>query len=382
MKNRVLLVVRWPVGGIRTFIRYVYRNFDPSKWHFTIIAPDLEETKILLDDLSEHDVSYAPVLGMPDNGSSGFAKMFSCVLSQLVRKNYDLIHSHGFTSGISAALAALVSRTPHVMTSHDVINENQFSGWKGKVKKRVVERLFGMIDSIHSVSYDAQMNLLSHFPGIGNRAGKCIVIPNGIEVDRFIIAESRDLRGELRLGQDVFLVGFMGRFMAQKGFRYLVDAVEILREEYDLPKRLLILTFGEGAFIREEKDIIGKKGLNDFFCFMQFTPNVAGTIKGIDLVVMPSLWEACGLVAMETLTCGTPLIGTDCLGLREVLKSTPARIVPVGDSASIASAIREEMLYPSKTEATAFQKVAAARFAVEKQAAEIEKLMTEHLKKR
>ena len=52
-RRRILLVVRWPVGGIRTFMRYVYSRFDPLKYKFTIVAPEVEELRTLLKDLSE-----------------------------------------------------------------------------------------------------------------------------------------------------------------------------------------------------------------------------------------------------------------------------------------------------------------------------------------
>lgn len=354
------------MGGIRTFIRYVYRNFDASKWHFTIVAPDFEETKVLLDDLSGQDIDYVPVFGIPTDGSSGFSKMFRCVVLQLFKKRFDLIHSHGFTSGICTALPAFICRTPHLMTSHDVINDNQFSGWKGKAKKLVIGRLLSIIDTIHSVSYDAQANLLTHFSFLDNRVGKCIVISNGIEIDRFIEAEPRDLRGELCLGEDVFFIGFMGRFMAQKGFRYLVDAIELLLRNYNPEKRPLVLTFGHGAFIREEKEAINKRGLNEFFCFMPFTPNVAGSIRGLDVVVMPSLWEACSLLAMEVLICGVPLIGSDCTGLREVLQGTPAKVIPKADAVALAKSIKQEMERSSKATFLNYRKAASERFDARK----------------
>ena len=82
-----------------------------------------------------------------------------------------------------------------------------------------------------------------------------IAIPNGIEVEPFLHAEERDLRGELGLPPETFLIGFLGRFMSQKGFRYLVDALEQVKEHNLLKEPLLSLTFGQpdDGFIREEK---------------------------------------------------------------------------------------------------------------------------------
>jgi glycosyltransferase involved in cell wall biosynthesis len=334
------------------------------------------EMRVLLNDLSHLEVSY---VGLEENPS---AYLFAVnVAGELNRGRYDLVHSQGFTSGLCTALTAKVRRTAHLMTSHDVLNRNQFCGIKGVLKRKMMGAFFGMIDIIHSVSYDAQSNLLSYFPSLSRRGNRCVVIHNGIEVERFEGASARDLRRELGVSEDVFLIGFLGRFMAQKGFRYLVDAVELLRSSTSLPKKVLVLTFGEGAFIREENQAIEERGLTDYFRFMPFAPDVAGTIKGLDVIAMPSLWEACPLQPMEALVCGTPFIGSDCVGLREVLRSTPARIVPSADSKALAKAIIEEMLYPSKHEALAFRKLAAARFNVKQRAEEIEKLMVKHVRR-
>jgi glycosyltransferase involved in cell wall biosynthesis len=365
MKTKVLLVIRWPVGGIRTFVRYVYRNFDRNKWQFTIIAPEMDEMKILIDDLHEFDVAYLPVREMPNDWTSCFGKMFQSVSRQLVIKKYDLIHSHGFTSGMCSAIPAFLLRTPHLMTSHETLNDKQFDDLKGKTRLIGMKFLFMLIDKVHSVSYDAQDNLLKYFPHL-MRKGKCIVIPNGIEIRRFLEAERRDFRTELYLSDEVFLIGFLGRFMAPKGFRYLVDAIDILREVTDLPKKPLVLNFGEGGFIREEKQAIKVRGLEEFFRFMPFTPNVAKTLKGLDVVVMPSLSEACGLLAMEAMVCGTPLIGTDCIGLREILRNTPAIMVPKANSIALAQALRQEILANHKNEFMLFKQSAVDRFCASK----------------
>lgn len=368
-KRRVLLVARWPVGGIRTFIRYVYRKFDPSRWRFTLLAPDVAEMRVLIDDLSDLDIRFVSVEENPSVISFALK-----VTRELMCGRYDLVHSHGFTSGMCAALSAKMSCTTHLMTSHDVINENQFVGTKGKLKKIVMGRLLDLIDTIHSVSHDAENNLLLYFPALARRKGRCIVIPNGIEIERFKDGVPRDLRSQLDLDEKVFLIGFFGRFMSQKGFRYLVEAIELLRLDKSLPKRPVVLTFGDGGFVREERQAIQERGLEKHFCFMPFESNVAGAIKGIDVIAIPSLWEACPLLPMEVLSCGTPLIASDCIGLREVVRGTPAKVVPKADSAGLAQALVKEIRMCSKESFKAYCTEALSRFDVNRTRLEIENI--------
>ena len=68
------------------------------------------------------------------------------------------------------------------------------------------------------------------------------------------------MRAELGIDPHTFLVGFFGRFMAQKGFRTLVDAIGLLQRAQDTPN-ITVLAVGSGGFIREDKDYIQGLGL-------------------------------------------------------------------------------------------------------------------------
>lgn len=366
---RILLVVRWPVGGIRTFMRYVYRRFPVDSFQFVLIAPDQPETQVLLEDLAGLDLVYRPVSENPSEFELGRA-----VFQQLVLGRFDLVHSQGFTSGICAALPATLVRVPHLMTSHDVLGEKQFSGRLGFLKRIGMEAAFSLIGTIHSVSHDAQTNLLEFLPALRER---CLVIPNGIEVERFQQADPCFLRGELGVADDCFLIGFLGRFMRQKGFSYLVDAVENLSKLQNLQKNILVVAIGGGGFIREEKAAISERGLEEFFRFLPFTPNVASVIKGLDLVVMPSLWEACPLLPMEVLTCGIPLLASNCIGLREVVRGTPTVVVQAGDYKALADGIKLCIEKDQRQLFYDFAPLAAKRYDVMTTVTEIHRMIIE-----
>lgn len=372
-KHRILLIVRHPVGGIRTFLRYVYTNIGSLKYHFTLVAPDMPETRVLLDDLSELGLEYIPVSANATNW-----QLFRAITAITRRHSFALIHSHGFTSAACSIIAALFHQIPHMLTCHDVFTPGQFVGLKGFMEKWALGAIFSIVDRIHCVSNDARENLLAYLPILRLFENKVVTILHGIEVEPFANADQRDLKAELGLPPDAFLIGFMGRFMAQKGFRYLVDALEQLKGMDNLSKKPLVLTFSQAdGFIREEQEEVNKRGLAGSILFLPFVPNVASTLKGLDIVAMPSLWEACGLLAMETLVAGIPLVGTNCIGLREVLQNTPAYVVPAKDSAALSEALAMEMRAPTTSRAKKFATEAASRFEVKRSVAEVEKLMLE-----
>lgn len=374
-KKRILLVVRWPVGGIRTFMRYVYRAFDPNLYQFTILGPENSELNVLSNDLEGLDFDIMRVSEYPSSSEILYAAS-----RLLFFGNYDLVHSHGFTSGICTALPAFLFNIPHILTSHDTLSSAQFSGFSGRIKKKIMGIALSMVSVIHSVSEDAQANLLEFFPALAGKSGKCIMLPNGIDSEHFVKAVPRDLRGELGIGEAVFLIGFLGRFLSLKGFIYLVDAIERLVLSEKLPKKPLVLAFGEGGFVREEKAALVVRGLDEYFLFLPFTPNVAGVIKGLDLLVMPSLSEACGLLAMETLVAGTPLITSDCIGLREVVRDTPAYMVPSRDSKALEEGIRLFMEKDMRQPFVDYAPKAAMRYDVATTAASLQALINKVIK--
>ncbi|QWV95841.1 glycosyltransferase family 4 protein [Geomonas nitrogeniifigens] len=370
-KLKILLVVRWPIGGIRTFIRYVYRRFDATKYQFTILAPENFELDILAQDLASLDIEICRLSEYPST-----FEIFTSVLRLVSSGRFNLIHSHGFTSALCSAFPAFIFRIPHIFTSHDMLSAAQFRGFSGKLKRLVIGLALRSITSIHLVSHDALSNLSEFYPFITQQKGKCVVIPNGIESSIFTNAKVKDLRSELKIsGQSCFLIGFLGRFMAPKGFCYLVEAVERLAQSETLSSQIKIVVLGSGGFFLEEKAALTERGLDQYFCFLPFSANVAEIIKGLDLVVIPSIWETCPLLPMEVLACGTPLLSSDCIGLREVVRGTPAFVVPSKNALAIADGIKFFMENDRRVQFSEFAPEAARRYDVGESVRALESLI-------
>ncbi len=364
-KRRVLLVVRHPVGGIRTFIKYVYKKLYFDNYIFTIIIPKSGATELFMSTNKEIDCEY---ITCDDNNFS----LFKTILSTLRKDRFALIHSHGFTSGICAAIPSKLTSVPHLMTSHDVIMEKQFQGYMGRIKKRYISLMFENIDVIQFVSNDAKDNFQESLPRINKPS--MLTIVNGIDVSQYTAAKIRNLHLEFKFTKRHFIIGFFGRFMSQKGFKYLIEAIEALVKDSELSKVPIVFAVGYGGFIREEQLLISKKGLDDHFIFMPETDNIAPILNGVDVVVMPSLWEACPLLPMEALVSGVPLIATDCIGLREVIKDTPSFVTKAGDSKSLAAVIRECMSNNRHDDFITYRPKAIERFNSSNTSSELTKL--------
>jgi len=343
MKNdkiNMLTVIRHPVGGIRTYLKYTYKYLDPGKYRITVLTVRNPEGSQIRTDLGNFDIRMVEV----DNQQAEM-RLVLAMVKLLSTNTYDLIHSQGFTAGALAALGNSCFGVPHVLTSHDVLREDQFGKTVfGQLKRRLFGQLLGRADVIQSVSHDAEANLLEYYPELSGGKPMLRVILNGIDVDAFTMKAGQNgnggLRRDLGIPEETALFGFLGRFMPQKGFEYLVDAVDMVSKDDKYGNRVKILAVNDGAYVREYKALIDSKNLTSYFLFHGFVPDVRRILRGIDALVMPSLWEAYGLIAAEALLVGCPVIASDCIGLREVTRNTPALIVRMKDAKSLAAAMR------------------------------------------
>ncbi|MBZ5555293.1 MAG: glycosyltransferase family 4 protein [Acidobacteriia bacterium] len=380
---RILTVIRHPVGGIRTYLKYTYGHLDEQKYEFTILTVQGDEAQLILKDLEKFGVNLVEVEGRHPLAGMIW-RMFLMIRG---RRHWDLIHSQGYTAAMVAVLASVFSRTCHVVTPHEVLRQDQFAGWLGPLKRKILGFLLSRADVIQSVSHDAQENLVEYLPVLRRHPSKLAVIMNGISVEEFdqgSIEGGSTFRKDNGIGDEVVLFGFFGRFMPAKGFTVLIDAVEEIAKGNGIKRDFKVVAVNDGAFIREYKAIIARKGLSNYFLFSGFIPKVAPVMREMDAVVMPSLWEAFGLLATEGMIAGVPVIASNCIGLREAVKDTPAIMVEAGDSHSIAEGMRrfvsDEMRY--KEEARRFIPIAKSRFDSRVSAAKLDNLFDEAINHR
>lgn len=364
-KTTIALIVRYPVGGIRSYIKYIYDRPIFHGYGFILVVPQEYFDGDFQDYFKGMDIEYITF-----NNTS--VSLIKTIFRLFRNQNIDLIHSHGFTAGALTALPAKLYHKIHIMTGHDIFNASQFNGFAGYFKKHLIESLFNLIDIIHTVSYDARDNFISNLTAL--KKNNIQTILNGIDTNRFIDIKPRDLRSELGLSENQFLFGFLGRFMAQKGFVYLVQAFSNIIAGVDSNKIPVVITVGSGGYKREEIDFIKRQGLEEYFYFLPQVNDVGPTIQAMDAIVMPSRWEACPLLPMEVLTIGTPLIASDCIGLREVTAGTPTIIFQNGDVDGLATALTKCLNNNYREIFNAYKKDAVHRYDIDDSAKKLENL--------
>jgi glycosyltransferase involved in cell wall biosynthesis len=361
-RARVLVVARYPVGGIRTHLRYVYPALDRAGYRFTFVVPDDPALSVLKNTLS--DLQNAEYVGVPSQG--GRCRLWPMVRRLARSGRFAAVHSHGFTAAIHGVLGTLGLRLPHLATIHDVVRPEQFPGLWGRCKRWALGRLLRRIDTILPVGHDVRANLLEHLVSLRGRAERLVTIPNGVPIPPEDEPADVDVRQRLGIDPGTAVLGFLGRFMEQKGFLPLLAALELVRREGCPP--FVLLAIGSGDHERAYWSEVERRGLAACVRMLPFTPDVQPLLRSLDLLVVPSLWEALPLLPMEAMVAGVPVLGTDCIGLREVLAETPSRMVRTGDPAALAAGLREALRRPWTDAAREFVPEARRRFDCRTQA--------------
>ena len=367
---KILAVSRLPLGGIRTYMRYVYSRLGTDA-DVTLVASDRQENDALRKDVEEYG---ARLVLCEDSAMS----LVRAVRRELAGGRYDVVHSHGFLSGSSAYLGGLFSRVPHVLTVHGVVEERLLTGVAGKIKKWVLGWVVTHVDVVHGVGEDILAHLKEKVPALNRSVNRKVVVTNGIDTQWFASyrGDADAVRRELALEQGTFLFGFLGRFMPQKGLDLIIKAVRDLAEQGEAAK-FVVVCCGSGDCIGDYRRQIAESGLEERFVLIPFRSDPRDILNLVDGVLMPSRWEAYSLLAPEVLASGKPLIASTCIGLREVVRDTPALTFPPEDWQALAQAMRRLMEQDHGAVFREYQATAVQRYDVQKTADGMKRLFAE-----
>lgn len=167
--------------------------------------------------------------------------------------------------------------------------------------------------------------------------GKVFLLPNSLVPQPKLAPERvRELRAGFGATDDDFVVGAVGRLVHGKGFDVLIRAFEAAR----IARGRLVIV-GDGAERGRLRRLAG-----DRVHFTGFRGDAKDLYQAFDLFVSPSRSEPFGRVIVEALDGGVPVIATDALGPRDIVRRFPIRLVPRDDVAALASALEEAASQP------------------------------------
>jgi D-inositol-3-phosphate glycosyltransferase len=157
------------------------------------------------------------------------------------------------------------------------------------------------------------------------KAEKIITIPLGIEPKRFAIPLGQEAaRLQLGLPQHAFIIGVLGRIDPKKGQDFLIRSMPAVAQKLPSAQLLIMgdVTPYEGdSYLQSLHRLTEKLGLKNRVIFMPGKQEVIPFYKALDVFAMPSHGETYGMVTLEAMASGTPVVGVNREGTKELLQS-------------------------------------------------------------
>jgi glycosyltransferase involved in cell wall biosynthesis len=195
-----------------------------------------------------------------------------------------------------------------------------------------------MADAIIAISSAVEDWLISQ---IKLSSWKVRKIYYGIDFKRFQTDETArsNLSHELGIEKDKFLIGTVGRLSIEKGHPYLIQSLSQVKRE--IPQTHLLLVGHEDEGLRNElENLIDKLHLRENVTLAGYRDDIPAVMHAIDVFALPSLSEGLGLVLLEAMAAGKPIVATRVGAIPEiVVEGKTAILVPPADSNCLAEAI-------------------------------------------
>jgi glycosyltransferase involved in cell wall biosynthesis len=228
----------------------------------------------------------------------------------------DIVHAYCFyvTTSLVAMVAARWRSLPFLLTANDAMVNPYGSPskkvWAGVYNCTLGKALTASSERIIAVS-ETNANDLS---SLGVDGLKIRIIPNGVNVEKFIsVRTSRTIRGEP-------LILYVGRVSEDKGLKTLIQAVPLVLKDFPLARFLIV---GEDyGYLSILKSLVQELGVEKSVVFIGRLPDeqLVRVYKMADVFVLPSELEAFGIVVIEAMASGLPVVVSNMGGMKNIVQ--------------------------------------------------------------
>ena len=247
-------------------------------------------------------------------------------IAKFIEKNrFDIVHANLFPTFY---YCSLIKKIKHlniklVMTEHSTDNRRRHI----RLARPLEKWIYSSYDKVICISPETQAALCRWLEE--DRKEKFPVIYNGIPIEQYLKAlpyNREDVFSGIR-GNDMLLC-MVGSFTNQKNHAFMVEVMK------HLPAKYKIIFVGEGKLKDEIEKLVCEYNLHDRIKFLGFRTDAINLMATSGLIVVPSKWEGFGLVAVEAMACGKPVVCSNVPGIAGV----------VGD-AGLASEIEDPVTF-------------------------------------
>ncbi|OIK16632.1 glycoside hydrolase [Bacillus sp. MUM 116] len=317
----------------------------------TLIRDDLPPYEKLNDvhihrvkPLNEQDEDFLSWIG-------GLNLAIGYKVEQLAEENhFSLIHAHDWLVGTAAiALKDLLS-IPLLATIH-ATEHGRNNGIHTEIQEFINRKEQQLITEANQVIVCSEYMVEEVTAIFDTAAEKLAIIPNGVD-----LTTSRDEEVDLpEFLHDQKYIFSMGRIVKEKGFETMIEAAAMVKKQ-----RLdyFFVIAGKGPMLETYRKKIKERQLEDKITFIGFITEQQRNafIQNCEMVVVPSLYEPFGIVALESMALGKPTIVSKTGGLKGIVKHLQTgMLMNPGDAESLLEQISFLFIHPEKSAEIAIQ---------------------------
>jgi glycosyltransferase involved in cell wall biosynthesis len=312
-------------GGMERVAATIARNLDRDRFEVSFLC--LRQAGPLGEEL---EAAGFRVEVLPGGRNAADYRSSVKVARHFRRTAPSVVHTHNTHALIDCGIGGLLAGRPALVhTDH----ARQFPD---RLRYVVAEHLLSRLTYRMVGVSDHTTENLRRYERIPKR--KLVTIPNSVDIPPFDRREAREaVRSELRIAEDDVVLGSAVRLTAQKGLTYLIEA--FARLVVANPKALLVIA-GTGPDHEPLTSLAREIGVADRVRFIGARSDVPRLLCGLDVYVLPSVWEGMPLGVLEAMAVGCPVVATRVGGVPEMIDhGRSGLIVPSRNVEALAAAI-------------------------------------------
>lgn len=331
-------IIHYHIGGVERHVYEISKILKDKGHSITVLttqSPNKHDKYHEIDNLDVRRIHY---------GISLYNSSIPFGLLRFELNDYDLIHAHTPTPMI-ADLACLKNckKVPFILTYHNDINKD---GYMGKLVSYIYNRTLGEFLLKNSDSIITTSRSYIDTSKIKKFSPKIRIIPNGIDPRKFNKSVNINDIKIIKMRHDIPLeskmVLYVGALEEYKGIKYLLDAFKKILDNENIDIYLFII--GSGTLLNILKEMSETMKISDRVIFPGYVSDyeLPYYYSACDFLVLPSISEkeGFGIVQLEAMASGKPVISTNMPGVKEVDREQLASIcIPRKDSYSLSKAM-------------------------------------------
>lgn len=246
----------------------------------------------------------------------------------LEKEDIDIIHGHYlFPAGAAAVEVGKKHGIKTYVTAH---GSDMFEVYKKQPLLRfLLKKVLRDADGVFVVSNALKHEVIA--TGVAGIANKTKISWNSVDIDKFSPKENDSFKKENKL-DDKPIVLFVGNLIKRKNAESLLEAKKVSESDYYL------VIVGDGPLFKRLNKKVQEENIHDVI-FTGSREDIENIIPSCDVLILPSFSESFGLVLIEALACGKPVIGSDVGGISEIINDDVGLLVNPNKISSIAKAI-------------------------------------------